>query len=485
MAREYMRILVVDDEQNYREVLKMILTAKGYDVDTAGNGQEGLDLLEKGAYDVVISDLKMPVMDGYAMLQQIRQRQYDTEVIILTAFGTIEKAVETMKAGAYTYVTKGNDPEELLIELEKIGEIRRISRENRMLREKMVGDYMLESRNDRVNQMMRLAERAAASDSNILILGESGSGKEVLASFIHGRSSRARENFMELNCQSISESILESELFGHEKGAFTGADRRRIGYFESSDGGTLFLDEIGGISLNLQSKLLRAIENKKIYRLGSSNQISVDFRLITATNRDLKKDMEEGSFRSDLFYRISTIVLEIPPLRRRREDIPLFIDYFVKKFSYEMKKENIQMDPEVRRVLENYDYPGNIRELKNLIERLLVLSDQGEIRPEYLPMDMARFLPGEGGAGASGHGAAGAGAAGHGAGGAGRGDMAAGAADGAADFAGTLKEYRAQAEKAYIQQLIQKHPDDMNRVAQILSISRRQLFNKMVEYGLK
>ena len=485
MAREYMRILVVDDEQNYREVLKMILTAKGYDVDTAGNGQEGLDLLEKGAYDVVISDLKMPVMDGYAMLQQIRQRQYDTEVIILTAFGTIEKAVETMKAGAYTYVTKGNDPEELLIELEKIGEIRRISRENRMLREKMVGDYMLESRNDRVNQMMRLAERAAASDSNILILGESGSGKEVLASFIHGRSSRARENFMELNCQSISESILESELFGHEKGAFTGADRQRIGYFESSDGGTLFLDEIGGISLNLQSKLLRAIENKKIYRLGSSNQISVDFRLITATNRDLKKDMEEGSFRSDLFYRISTIVLEIPPLRRRREDIPLFIDYFVKKFSYEMKKENIQMDPEVRRVLENYDYPGNIRELKNLIERLLVLSDQGEIRPEYLPMDMARFLPGEGGAGASGHGAAGAGAAGHGAGGAGRGDMAAGAADGAADFAGTLKEYRAQAEKAYIQQLIQKHPDDMNRVAQILSISRRQLFNKMVEYGLK
>ena len=485
MAREYMRILVVDDEQNYREVLKMILTAKGYDVDTAGNGQEGLDLLEKGAYDVVISDLKMPVMDGYAMLQQIRQRQYDTEVIILTAFGTIEKAVETMKAGAYTYVTKGNDPEELLIELEKIGEIRRISRENRMLREKMVGDYMLESRNDRVNQMMRLAERAAASDSNILILGESGSGKEVLASFIHGRSSRARENFMELNCQSISESILESELFGHEKGAFTGADRRRIGYFESSDGGTLFLDEIGGISLNLQSKLLRAIENKKIYRLGSSSQISVDFRLIAATNRDLKKDMEEGSFRSDLFYRISTIVLEIPPLRRRREDIPHFIDYFVKKFSYEMKKENIQMDPEVRRVLENYDYPGNIRELKNLIERLLVLSDQGEIRPEYLPMDMARFLPGEGGAGASGHGAAGAGAAGHGAGGAGRGDMAAGAADGAADFAGTLKEYRAQAEKAYIQQLIQKHPDDMNRVAQILSISRRQLFNKMVEYGLK
>ena len=465
MARDYMRILVVDDEQNYRDVLKMILTAKGYDVDTAGNGQEALELLEKAAYDVVVSDLKMPVMDGYALLQQIRQRQYDTEVIILTAFGTIEKAVETMKAGAYTYVTKGNDPEELLIELEKIGEIRRMSRDNRMLREKMVGDYMLESRNDQVNQMMRLAQRAAASDSNILILGESGCGKEVLASFIHRQSSRCRENFMELNCQSISESILESELFGHEKGAFTGADKRRIGYFESSDGGTLFLDEIGGISLNLQSKLLRAIENKKIYRLGSSNQISVDFRLITATNRDLKRDMEEGLFRSDLFYRISTIVLEVPPLRRRREDIPLFIDYFVRKFGFEMKKENIRFDPEVRQVLESYDYPGNIRELKNLIERLLVLSDRGEIRAEYLPMDMAKYLDGAAGGKASGSGAK---------------------ADGSGvDFAGSLREYRAQAEKAYIQQLILQHPEDMNRVAEILSISRRQLFNKLVEYGLK
>lgn len=471
MARDYMRILVVDDEQNYCEVLKMILTAKGYAVDTAGNGQEALEALEAAVYDVVISDLKMPVMDGFALLQEIRRRQYDTEVIILTAFGTIEKAVETMKAGAYTYVTKGNDPEELLIEIEKIGEKRRISRENQMLREKIVGDYMMESRNSRYIQMMKLAERAAASDSNILILGESGSGKEVLASFIHGRSSRARENFMELNCQSISESILESELFGHEKGAFTGADKRRIGYFEASDGGTLFLDEIGGISLNLQSKLLRAIENKKIYRLGSSNQISVDFRLITATNRNLMADMENGQFREDLFYRISTIVLEIPPLRERKEDLPLFIDYFTKRFALEMKKEHVEIDPAVREVLENYDYPGNIRELKNIIERLLVLSDRGEIRPEYLPMDMAADLR-QGGAGAGG-GQAKAGESGN------------APAGGGIEFSGSLKQYRSRAEKEYIRRLLKEHPDDMNRVAEILSISRRQLFNKMVEYGLK
>lgn len=462
MSRQYMRILVVDDEKNYCDVLKMILTAQGYDVDTAGNGMEALDQMEREPYDVVISDLKMPVMDGSALLQEIRRRQYDTEVIILTAFGTIEKAVETMKAGAYTYVTKGSDPEELILEIAKIGEMRHISRNNRMLRERMAGDFMMESRSDRVNQMMKLAQRAAASDSNILILGESGAGKEVLASFIHSQSSRSQENFMELNCQSISESILESELFGHEKGAFTGADKRRIGYFEASDGGTLFLDEIGGISLNLQSKLLRAIENKKIYRLGSSNQISVDFRLITATNRDLKSDMEEGLFRSDLFYRISTIVLEIPPLRQRREDIPLFIDYFVGRFSREMKKEDVRIDPEVRQVLEEYDYPGNIRELKNLVERLLVLSDRGEIRSEYLPIDLRSGSR------------------------KGRTDTAGdSSASGTVDFAGSLKEYRSHAEKAYIQRLIQENPDDMNRVAEILSISRRQLFNKMVEYGLK
>ena len=468
MPREYMKILVVDDEQNYRDVLKMILTAKGYTVDTAGNGREALEHLEKESFDVVVSDLKMPELDGFGLLKEIRRLEYDTEVIILTAFGTIEKAVETMKAGAYTYVTKGNDPEELLIEIGKIGEMRRISRNNRLLREKMGGAYMMESRNDRFNQMMKLAQRAAESDSNILILGESGSGKEVLASFIHGRSSRARENFMELNCQSISESILESELFGHEKGAFTGADKRRIGYFESAHGGTLFLDEIGGISLNLQSKLLRAIENKKIYRLGSSNQISVDFRLITATNRDLKSDMEAGLFRSDLFYRISTIVLEIPPLRERKEDIPLFIDYFVSKYASEMKKEQVSIDPDVREVLENYDYPGNIREMKNLIERLLVLSDRGEIRAEYLPMDLSsKMAERRGGAGSSGKGWS---------------DHADGTK---LDFAGSLKEYRSQAEKVYIEDLLQRYPNDMNRVAEILSISRRQLFNKMVEYGLK
>ena len=455
MSKENMRILVVDDEVNYCEVLKMILTSEGYSVDTALNGQEALSCMEKDSYDIVVSDLNMPVMDGYELLKEIRNRDYDTEVIMLTAFGTIKKAVETMKAGAYTYVTKGSDPEELLLEITKVDKMRRMNRSNRLLKEKMSGRYMLESRNPAVIQTMKLAERAAESDSNILILGESGAGKEVLASFIHDRSARSEENFLELNCQSLSESILESELFGHEKGAFTGADKRRIGHFEATDGGTMFLDEIGGVSSNLQAKLLRAIENKVIYRLGSSDPVKVDFRLITATNRNLKEDMDNELFRVDLFYRISTIVIEIPPLRERREDIPLFIDYFIEHFSREMKKPGIRLDDEIRRILEEYDYPGNIRELKNIIERLQVLSDDEEIRLEYLPQDMFTSKP----------------------------TSEERSID--TDYTESLKEYRKKAEKAYIEELISRYPDDMNQVAEILSITRRQLLNKQVEYGLK
>lgn len=456
MIRENLRILAVDDEQDYCDVLRVILDANGYTVETCNNGQQALQLLEKKPFDIVISDIKMPVMDGFELLKEIKNKEYDADVIMLTAFGTIEKAVETMKAGAYTYVTKGSDPEELLIEIRKVRDVRNMSRANKIMKEKMSGSYMLRSKSPKYNQVLTLAERAASSESNILILGESGSGKEVLASFIHDRSGRSSQNFMELNCQALSESILESELFGHEKGAFTGAAQRRTGHFEAAHGGTLFLDEIGGVSLNIQAKLLKAIENKVIYRMGSSTPVNVDFRLITATNRDLKQDMDEGTFRSDLFYRISTIVLELPSLRERREDIPLFIDYFFNKFSREMGKENIEIDERVKELLVGYDYPGNIRELKNVIERLLVLSEHGEIREEYLPSEIASGSgtkrmpdPFE------------------------------------TDYTESLKEYRNKAEKGYIEELMIRYPDDMNKVAEILSISRRQMFNKLVEFGLK
>lgn len=456
MIRENLRILVVDDEKDYCEVLKMILESNGYTTETCFNGQEALEMLEKGSFDVVISDINMPVMDGYELLKEIKKREYDTEVIVLTAFGTIEKAVETMKSGAYTYVTKGNDPEELLIEIRKIKDMRTAVIKNRVLEEKVRGGYMLESRNSRFSRMLVLAERAAASESNILILGESGAGKEVLASFIHEKSSRKNANLLELNCQALSESILESELFGHERGAFTGATQKRIGLFEAAHGGTLFLDEIGGVSMGLQGKLLKAIENKTIYRMGSNTPITVDFRLITATNRNLKEDMDRDLFRSDLFYRISTIVIELPPLRERPEDIQLFIDYFVDKYSREMKKKHTYMSDKVRELLINYNYPGNVRELKNIVERCMVLSEEGEIKEEYLPSEIIS----------------------------GRGRHVSQSIF-ETDYTESLREYRGKAEKSYIEGLLERYPDDMNKVADILSISRRQLFNKLVEFGLK
>lgn len=456
MNRETFTILVVDDEKDYCDVLKMILTEKGYKVDACNNGQEAMEFLKKKHFDLVITDLFMPVMDGRQLLDEIQKASLDVEVIMLTAYGTIEKAVEAMKAGAYSYITKGNDPEELLLEVRKIKDKKKMAQRNRVMKEKSGGKFMLKSRNLKYQQMLQLAERAAQSNSNILILGESGTGKEVLANFIHAKSQRCEENLMELNCQALSESILESELFGHEKGAFTGADKKRIGLFEASNEGTLFLDEIGGISVNLQAKLLKAIENKQIYRLGSSIPLSVDFRLITATNHNLQEDMEAGIFRSDLFYRISTIVLELPPLRERPEDIPLFISYFMEKYQKEMNKVITAIDPPVQKRLEQYDYPGNVRELKNIIERLVVLSEHGEIKEAYLPSDILsrkhRTPP---------------------------------SPVTLLDESIPLKEYRAKLEKAYIAGLMEKYENDMNRVAEILDISRRQLFNKLVEYGLK
>ncbi|MCB6994659.1 sigma-54 dependent transcriptional regulator [bacterium 210820-DFI.6.37] len=456
MSKENFNILVVDDEKDYYDVLKMILAGKGYKVDTCENGAEAIKKLEKKAFDLVITDLCMPVMDGRQLLEEIKKREIDTEVIMLTAHGTIEKAVDAMKAGAYSYVTKGRDPEEMFMEIRKLRDARKMRRNNAILKEKVSGKFMLESKNPKYRQMLELAERAAQSDSNILILGESGAGKEVLASFIHQKSMRKDENFMELNCQALSESILESELFGHEKGAFTGADKRRIGLFEASNDGTLFLDEIGGVSINLQAKLLKAIENKQIYRLGSSTPINVDFRLITATNHNLRQDMADGCFRDDLFYRISTIVLELPPLRERPEDIPLFIEYFFLKYQREMNKKITDIDPRVQELLIGYNYPGNVRELKNIIERLIVLSEKGEIREAYLPSDVVNNQ-----------------------------NQPIYVQTQEIDYTVSLKEYRSKVEKEYIVGLLERYPKDMNKVAEILDISRRQLFNKLVEYDLK
>lgn len=458
-----LKILVVDDEPDYCEVIRMILLEEQYRVTTCSNGKEALKLLQKEDYDLVVTDLMMPEMNGDELLREIKSIKPSTEVIIMTAYGTIEKAVATMKEGAYTYITKGSAPEELIFEIKRLSNSKQLEIENSLLRKQNYGKgFMLESKDPAFQKVLELSERAAASDSNILIFGESGSGKEVLATHIHNYSKRKANNFLELNCQALSESILESELFGHERGSFTGAMQKRIGLFEGAQKGTLFLDEIGGITPNLQGKLLKTIESKKIYRLGNNTPIDVDFRLISATNRNLYDDMKEGSFRSDLFYRISTIVLEIPPLRERKGDIPLFIDYFMEKYQHESKKTITTMSDTVKNFLVNYTYPGNVRELKNIIERLVVLSENGFVGEDCLPPEFQDSLssqPPE--------------------------ESLSPLRVKDDNKEPSLRDLRKELEKGYIESLLAKYPQDLDRVALILDITRRQLFNKLVEYSLK
>lgn len=458
-----LKILIVDDEPDYCEVLKMILLEENYGVSTCSNGKEALKLLEKEDFDLVVTDLMMPFMNGDELLHEIKKRKPSTEVIIMTAYGTIEKAVATMKDGAYTYITKGSAPEELIFEIKRLSNSKQLEIENSLLRKQNYGKgFMLESKNPAFQKVLELSERAAASDANILIFGESGSGKEVLATHIHNYSKRKTKNFLELNCQALSESILESELFGHERGSFTGAMQKRIGLFEGAQNGTLFLDEIGGITPNLQGKLLKTIESKKIYRLGNNTPIDVDFRLISATNRNLYDDMKEGAFRSDLFYRISTIVLEIPPLRERKEDIPLFIDYFMEKYQHESNKTIKSITQSVENFLLNYTYPGNVRELKNIIERLVVLSENGYVGEDCLPPEFQDSYPDELSQSKA---------------------MSLGVKEGIKEP--SLRDLRKELEKNYIESLLEKYPQDLDKVAVILDITRRQLFNKLVEYDLK
>lgn len=444
------KILVVDDEAEYREVLEMILEDKGYFVETAKGPEEALDKLKDGSFNLVLSDLIMKGMDGIELLERIKEEWPDMEVIIITGYGSIENAVKAMKKGAFTYFIKSHDPEELLMEIKKVKKLTYLEADNEILKSKQnVLSFMLQTKNREFRRVLDIAKKAAQSNTNILILGESGVGKEVLANYIHKCSDRQDRHFIPVNCHAFSDSLLESELFGHEKGAFTGAINRRKGRFEAAHGGTLFLDEVGDIPLSIQTKLLRAIETKKIERIGSNKPIKVDYRLISATNRDLYEEVANEIFREDLFYRISTITIELPPLRNRREDLPMLIDFFVKKSSMELKKNISDLEDGAREFLLAYDYPGNIREMKNIVERLVVLSEDGIIRERDLPSyekidkkeELVKIKP--------------------------------------------LKTLRKEIEADYISKVLRKCDYNVSQAARELDISRRQLFNKINEYNLK
>lgn len=379
-------IIVVDDEASFRDAYGLILSEEGYGLQQASSGEECLSLLKSAAVDLVITDIKMPKMNGMELLEIIKARYPFCEVIVVTGYGTVEGAVEAVQKGAFGYFVKGQDPELLLLDVAKLFRIKTLQAEN--INGKLINDslgYVLETKHLGMKRLIDIAQKSAASDANILILGESGTGKEVMAKFIHHSSSRKDQKFVPVNCQTFPEGVLESELFGHEKGSFTGAIERRVGRWEDADKGTLFLDEIGEISQQIQAKLLRVIENKSFERIGSNKTVVTNSRLITATSRNLQEEIIRGAFREDLFYRINTITINIPPLRDRKEDLGMFIDFFLSKFLLEGKREPKIIERELMDVLLEYNYPGNVRELRNIIERLVVLSDDSFLHINHLP----------------------------------------------------------------------------------------------------
>ncbi len=384
-------ILLVDDDRELLGVYQKIFTLKGFQVQTADNGPAALKHMSRGGISVVILDIIMPKMDGMEVLLRIKENWPSTEVIMLTAEGSISGAVDAVKKGAYTYFVKPADIDELIVNVTKAQELAEVRRENHRLKQH-IDTISVTSRligeSDAARKMREEAVTIGRTMASVLITGESGTGKEVMAHMIHQCSERADKPFVSVNCAAFNENLIESELFGSERGAYTGAEKRRKGRFEIADGGTIFFDEIGELSLNMQAKLLRVLQEKAFERVGGSETIQSDFRLISATNADLKQAVEEGRFRLDLYYRINILPIEIPPLRARKEDIPLLSVYFFDRISKEMNR-RIGPPPEaLMRCLRNYDWPGNIRELRNIIERLVVMAKDGHVSVSDLPPEI-------------------------------------------------------------------------------------------------
>jgi two-component system NtrC family response regulator len=383
-------ILVVDDEKNYTAVLRAVLEEEGFETFIANSGVEALDLLAQEEIHLVISDMKMPGMDGLALLDKIKQRVPDLPVIIMTAHGTVDKAVEAMQKGAHTFILKPFDNDRLVMYAHKAMELYRLVKDNRRLQFEIENQYSFDNiigKSQPMQNVFQTIRKVGPTSATVLIEGESGTGKELVAKSIHFNSPRRNQSIVTVNCAALAESLLESELFGHEKGAFTGAILRKKGRFELADGGTIFLDEIGELPPSLQVKLLRVLQEKTIERVGGTDSIPVDIRVIAATNRSLKAETEAGRFREDLYYRLNVVKIKLAPLKDRPEDIRLLMEHFIQKYSAERQSASAitQVDPAVERLFWEYHWPGNVRELENIIERVMVLCAGPTITVEDLP----------------------------------------------------------------------------------------------------
>ena len=447
------KILVVDDEENIRKSLKMILEYEGYQFLEAREGDEALSLIEEMIdLDLILLDIKLPGRDGLEILAEIKKRAYAPEVIMISGQGTIQTAVEATKLGAFEFLEKPLHRERVLLSIRNALNQNTLRRECLDLRKKAEKRYEIVGNHPLMKQLWKEILMTAPTNATVLIHGESGTGKELIARAIHGHSLRAKEPFIQVNCAAIPEELIESELFGHEKGAFTGATERKVGKFEQADGGTIFLDEIGDMSLKTQSKVLRVLEEGEIQRVGSSKVSKVDVRVIAATNKDLKKEIAEGKFRDDLFFRLNVVPIYSPALREKKEDIPLLIDYFIRNFSEENNFKPKKFTPEAVAAMMRFPWKGNVRELKNLIERLLIMTE-GEVIDK-------KDLPGLVGGGGQ-------------------------IRLPDAGEAKTLKDYRELAEKEFILAKLEKNRWNISQTAREIDTPRSNLYKKLAQYGIK
>jgi len=437
-------ILIVDDEVSVRDSLHNWFLDDGYRVETAENAKKALSLLHEKEFDIVLADIKMPGMDGMEMHRRIRALPKVPIVIIMTAFASVDTAVQALKEGAFDYVTKPFDPDDLSHLIRNAATQVALKAENDTLKKSMstlvdVEDIIGES--EALKKVLKEVEKVAPSDSSVIITGESGTGKELVARAIHSNSPRKYFPMISVHCGALSESLLESELFGHEKGAFTGAAFNRKGRFEMADGGTIFLDEIGTVSAKMQVELLRVLESKTFVRVGGTKEISSDFRIICATNRDLKEMVKNGTFREDLYYRLNVVNIRIPPLRERPEDIPRLVKHFIRKYCSAMSRDLISIDPAAISHLESFEYPGNVRELENMIERAIVVGNGKVIRLRDLPMGR--------------------------------------------EVISSSIESLEDLEKKHIQKILEKYRWNISRSARALNVDRATLYNKIKRYKLK
>ncbi|MEW6001947.1 MAG: sigma-54 dependent transcriptional regulator [Nitrospirota bacterium] len=440
-------VLVVDDEEGIRESLSAILEDEGYDVLTSSSGEEALRAVKDQNPDLLLLDVWLPDIDGIQVLKEVKELRPEVPVVIISGHGNIELAVRATKMGAYDFLEKPLSLERVLISAKRAFERRTLEIQNRALRQDLVKRWRLVGNSQKMRHLREQVEMAAKSNSRVLILGESGTGKELIARMLHENSSRAGNPFIEVNCAAIPEELIESELFGHEKGSFTGAFERKKGKFELAHEGTLFLDEVGDMSFSTQSKVLRVIETQEFQRVGGGRNIKVDVRIVAATNKDLLEEVRKNNFREDLLYRLNVIPIVVPPLRERKEDILALVEYFLEYFAAEYGQKQKKITPEALRMLESYDWPGNIRELRNVIERLVIMTPANTITPKNLvindsaPSDYFAFK--------------------------------------------TLREARDAFEKAFITKRLEENNWNISKTAEILQIERSNLHRKIKAYDIK